>query len=168
MRRRRLLSELSRFMKPNESLPQRIARLRAEGGWTQQELAERLAISRVAISHIEVGMSQPSERTITLLAGIFKYEPNELVAGTDYPEAKMERLPAVACRYTEVELQCLLFERDLYWLGQIAICTDYTTHARNVHGYWTLIFDSLRRSSQDQRERETIDQTRQRLKLPGS
>ncbi|WP_129628066.1 helix-turn-helix domain-containing protein [Candidatus Oscillochloris fontis] len=149
-------------MKPNESLSQRIAHLRATGGWTQQELAERLAISRVAVSHIEVGISQPSERTITLLAGIFKHEPSELVTGTNYPEAKTERLPAVACRYTEVELQCALFERDLHWLRQITTCANYTTLARDVHDHWTLFFDSLRRSSQDLRERRLIDQTRQR------
>ncbi|EFO79786.1 helix-turn-helix domain-containing protein [Oscillochloris trichoides DG-6] len=109
-----------------------------------------------------MGMSHPSERTITLLAGIFKHEPGELVAGTNYPEAKMERLPAVACRYTEVEFQCALFERDLHWLRQIATSPDYTTLARNLHDHWALIFDSLRRSSQDLRERRLIAQTRQR------
>ena len=72
-----------------------IARLRHELGWTQQELAERLAISRVAVSHLESGTSVPSERTITLLAGVFKLEPHELVADTGYPIAKAERLPVV-------------------------------------------------------------------------
>ena len=42
---------------------------------------------------------------MALLAGLFKVEPWELVAGTAYPEAKGERLPVVACRYTEVELR---------------------------------------------------------------
>ncbi|HZN16488.1 MAG TPA: helix-turn-helix transcriptional regulator [Acidimicrobiales bacterium] len=87
----------------------RIGRLRRELGWTQQELAERLAISRVAVSHLESGASVPSERTITLLAGLFKLEPHELVADTGYPMAKAERLPVTAARYTEVELQLRLF-----------------------------------------------------------
>lgn len=91
-------------------LGQRIARLRKELGFTQQELAERLAISRVAVSHLESGASVPSERTITLLAGVFKLEPHELVADTGYPIAKAERLPVTAARYTEVELQLRLFE----------------------------------------------------------
>ncbi|MFN8566583.1 MAG: helix-turn-helix transcriptional regulator [Kouleothrix sp.] len=81
----------------------RIARLRAARGWTQEQLAERLAASRVAVSHFEMGLALPSERTVVLLAGLFKLEPHELVAGTSYPPAKAERLPAAACRYTEAE-----------------------------------------------------------------
>ena len=96
-----------------ESLGRRIARLRADLGWTQQDLADRLGVSRVAVSHIESGLSTPSERTVTLLAGLCKLEPHDLVADTDYPIAKSERLPVVACRYTEVELQLRLFERDM-------------------------------------------------------
>lgn len=95
------------------NLGHRIAALRAGRGWTQQELAERLAISRVALSHLEAGMSTPGERTIALLAGLFKLEPHELVEGTSYPIAKAERLPVVVCRYTEVELQLRLLELDI-------------------------------------------------------
>src|SRR5690349_4972821 len=94
------------------NLGQRIGALRAGRGWTQQQLAERLAISRVAVSHLEAGMSVPGERTIALLAGLFKLEPHELVEGTDYPTAKAERLPVVVNRYTEVELQLRLLELD--------------------------------------------------------
>ena len=94
------------------NLGQRIAALRAGRGWTQQELAERLAISRVAVSHLEAGMSTPGERTVALLAGLFKLEPHELVEATNYPPAKAERLPVVVCRYTEVELQLRLLELD--------------------------------------------------------
>ena len=99
-------------MVPPIPLGPRIAQLRAELGWTQQELADRLAISRVAVSHLEAGMSTTGERTIALLAGLFKVEPHELVAGTNYPPAKAERLPVVVCRYTEVELQLRLLELD--------------------------------------------------------
>ncbi len=93
-------------------LGKRIAALRAELGWTQQDLAERVGISRVALSHLEVGLTVPGERTIALLAGIFKLEPHELVGGTDYPIAKAERLPVVVTRYTEVELQLRLLALD--------------------------------------------------------
>ncbi|HEY2331885.1 MAG TPA: helix-turn-helix transcriptional regulator [Acidimicrobiales bacterium] len=98
------------------ALGRRIADRRGGLGWTQQELADRVGISRVAVSHLEAGMSQPGERTVTLLAGVFKTEPRELVEGTDYPAAKKERLPLVSARYTEVELQLALLERDLAWL----------------------------------------------------
>jgi hypothetical protein len=46
---------------------------------------------------------RPGERTVALLAGLFKVEPAALVAGTAYPAAKAERLPAVVARHTEVE-----------------------------------------------------------------
>ena len=60
-------------------------------------------------------MTMPGERTVALLAGLFKVAPHELVAGTDYPPAKADRLPVVATQYTEVELQLALFENDLAW-----------------------------------------------------
>jgi transcriptional regulator with XRE-family HTH domain len=102
-----------------ENLGRRLAGLRAKAGLTQQELAERLAISRVAVSHLEGGLSSPSERTVALLAGIFKLEPHELVADTDYPLAKADRLPLTVPRYSEVELQLALFEHDLTRIGQV-------------------------------------------------
>lgn len=108
-------------------LGERIARLRHDLGWTQQELAERLAISRVAVSHLESGASVPSERTITLLAGVFKLEPHELVADTGYPVAKAERLPVTAARYTEVELQLRLAEAmpdDPSWPGRLRVLLE--------------------------------------------
>jgi transcriptional regulator with XRE-family HTH domain len=103
----------------DETLGQRIARLRAARGWTQEGLAERLAASRVAVSHFEMGLALPSERTIVLLAGLFKLEPHELIAGTSYPAAKAERLPPVACRYTEIELQLALLGRDMEWAARL-------------------------------------------------
>jgi transcriptional regulator with XRE-family HTH domain len=96
----------------SRSLGRRIATLRGGLGWTQQELADRLGVSRVAVSHIEANLRHPGERTVTLLAGLFKMEPWQLVEGTSYPPAKVERLPLVACRYTEVELQLRVLEED--------------------------------------------------------
>jgi transcriptional regulator with XRE-family HTH domain len=89
---------------PIERLGQRIAEVRRKHGLTQQQLADRLAISRVAVSHVESSLSVPSERTVTLIAGLFKVEPWELVRGTDYPLARAERLPAVVARHTQAEL----------------------------------------------------------------
>jgi transcriptional regulator with XRE-family HTH domain len=107
-----------------ETLGQRIARLRCLLGWTQQELADRAAISRVAVSHLELGITVPSERTLALIAGIFHLEPPDLVEGTAYPEAKVERLPLVAARYTEVEHQVALLQHDLAWLERLSGLTN--------------------------------------------
>jgi transcriptional regulator with XRE-family HTH domain len=93
-----------------ESFGRRVAKLRGELGWTQAQLAARIAVSRVALSHVEGNVSAPSERTVTLLAGVFGREPHDLVAGTDYPPAKAERLPAVAARHTEVAHQVAVLD----------------------------------------------------------
>ena len=122
---------------PSASLGRRIAHLRADLGWTQQDLADRLGISRVAVSHLEAELSVPGERTVTLLAGVFKLEPHELVADTSYPRAKAERLPVVAARYTEVELQLRLLERDMEtgapldeWPARLAALAEFAYDRR--------------------------------------
>jgi transcriptional regulator with XRE-family HTH domain len=84
-----------------EKIGERIARLRTQLGWSQARLGARIGVSRAGVSHLEANLTVPSERTVTLLAGVFWLEPHELVAGTDYPLARAERLPVVAARYTE-------------------------------------------------------------------
>ena len=125
-----------------ESLGRRVAALRAGLGWTQQELADRLGVSRVAVSHIEANLRDPGERTVTLLAGLFKMEPWQLVEGTSYPPAKVERLPVVACRYTEVELQLRLLEED--------------RSAGRPLGEWPERLRLLLKATHDLREREQV------------
>jgi len=96
-----------------ESIGKRLAFLRQKNGWTQQSLADRLAMSRVAISHIEMDLIIPSERSITLMAGVFKISPIELVEGTTYPRAKAERLPEWTTIFTEIELYFALLKMIL-------------------------------------------------------
>lgn len=98
------------------SLGQRIAALRVDRGWTQQQLADRLGISRVAVSHLETDLNTPGERTVALLAGLFRLEPHQLVDETSYPIAKSDRLPVVVARWTEVEHRLALLQRDLWWV----------------------------------------------------
>jgi transcriptional regulator with XRE-family HTH domain len=146
-------------MKSNESLGQRIAQYRAANGWTQQELAERLAISRVAVSHLEAGMTDPGERTVTLLAGLFKVDPYELVANTSYPVAKIERLPLVAPRYTEVELQLRLLDQDLARLPLLP-----AAKRRVIVSEWDSKLKVLEKESLDGRETAAIKQSRSNLR----
>jgi transcriptional regulator with XRE-family HTH domain len=133
----------------DESLGRRIADLRAKLGLTQQELAERVGISRVAVSHLEAGMSDPGERTVALLASVFKVEPHDLVAGTSYPPGKADRLPLVVARHTEVDLQLALLENDLAWMQRTG------TDASIVDGWQSRLL-ALLETAHDDREREAI------------
>lgn len=141
-----------------EPLGQRLARLRAEQGLTQQALADRLALSRVAISHFEMGQAVPSERTIILLAGLFRREPQELVDDTFYPLGKALRLPAIAPRYTEVEHQLALLERDLEW------CARAPGLAGETAALWARRLLALQDGCADEREQALIGQALGRLR----
>lgn len=129
------------------SLGQRISVLRADRGWTQQQLADRLGISRVAVSHLETDLNTPSERTVALLAGLFRMEPHDLVAGTSYPVAKSDRLPLVVTRWTEVEHQLALLARDLWWLDgggdELGDIQPGSTVADRVLGEWEAVLAKL-------------------------
>jgi len=133
-----------------ESLGKRIAKLRACLGWTQQELAERAAVSRVALSHIESDISVPGERTVALLAGVFGMEAHDLVAGTTYPMAKADRLPLVVARHTEAELQVALLDRDLALVVQVG--------DPSVLEGWTRRLSELRAITLDRRQLDLLDQ----------
>ena len=139
-----------------EALGHRIAKHRGELGWTQAELGMRVGISRVALSHIEAGISNPGERTVALLAGVFKLEPHELVAGSDYPAAKAERLPVVAARYTEVEHQLALLELRLGAAVDPRRRASVVADARDLLG-------SLVSSTHDPRERALLTARLSRL-----
>ena len=102
-----------------ESIGKRLASLRQKNGLTQQSLADRLAMSRVAVSHIEMDLTIPSERSITLMAGVYKLSPTDLVEGTSYPRAKAERLPFLTTIYTELELYLALLTNDIEWLERL-------------------------------------------------
>ena len=144
---------------PTENLGRRIAAHRAKLGLTQQELADRLAVSRTAVSHLEAGMTVPGERTIVLLAGLFKTEPRTLVAGTSYPVAKAERLPAVAARYTELELLIALLDNDLAWLER----TDGLDE-RRVLDEWDARLRAIDEHDLDLHERELLRDARANIR----
>jgi transcriptional regulator with XRE-family HTH domain len=139
-----------------ESLGKRIAKLRAGLGWTQQDLADRVAVSRVALSHIESDISVPGERTVALLAGVFELEPHELVVDTTYPVAKADRLPLVVTRHTEVELQVRLLDRDL------ALAERYEDPSL-LDGWWVNLA-ALRSATMDRRQLDLVSQAEARLR----
>jgi transcriptional regulator with XRE-family HTH domain len=137
-----------------ERLGPRIAQLRTDRGLTQAELADRVGISRVALSHIETSRSIPGERTIALLAGMFRCEPHELVAGTDYPPSKAERLPTVVARYTEVEHQLGVLDAQLSALA----CSprEPSRAAQELAARWRPVLRQLLDTAVDAEERRIL------------
>jgi transcriptional regulator with XRE-family HTH domain len=154
--------ENSRIRAP-EAIGKRIARLRSEHGWTQQALATRLAISRVAISHIEMDLSLPSERTVILLAGMFKLTPHSLVEGTTYPQAKTERLPAVVCSYTELELEIALLQNDLSWIETAGEYPGSSNFTAQVLEKWRLRLAQISIDDLVENERKLLIEAQQQL-----
>lgn len=145
-----------------ETIGKRLARLRQQHGWTQQELANRLAISRVAISHIEMDLTLPSERTITLLAGLFKIPPHRLVEESDYPPAKADRLPQIACCHTQLEMDLALMSKDFEWLNEmekIAIIPgEFDRLFTTVISKWRTRLDEWTREWLDNHESQLLEQ----------
>ena len=141
---------------PEETIGRRIARLRQEQGWTQQSLASRLAISRVAVSHIEMDLTLPSERTVTLLAGLFKCTPFSLVEGTSYPVAKSDRLPEMVCCYTQLELELALMRNDLEWIKYLAKMPVEMEVGEALQRKWRTRLAYWRENCFEEREREMI------------
>lgn len=148
---------------PLEAIGKRLARLRQQQGWTQQSLAERLAISRVAISHIEMDLTIPSERTIILLAGLFKITPHALVQDTTYPNAKAERLPEIACCYTLMELKLALLGNDLAWLERLVDHPNYARMKCEIFQKWSDWLQERSEDTIDERELAMIAAARLRL-----
>ena len=139
-----------------ESIGKRIAYLRQKNGWTQQSLANRLAMSRVAISHIEMDLTIPSERSITLMAGIFKLSPLELVEGTTYPKAKAERLPELACYFTEIDMQIALLKNDIDWINRVDNSQIKSIWINDVLEKWYPRLSNWKENCHDEGERSKI------------
>ena len=120
-----------------QTIGKRIAEIRNRLGWTQQYLAERLAISRVAVSHIEMDISIPGERTIALLAGLFKMLPHTLVENTTYPQAKKDKLPYTACCYTQLESDLIVLDNDIEWLEECQDSPRFLKLRENIQQKWS-------------------------------
>ena len=60
-------------------LADKIAEERKRNGWSQEELAEQLGVSRQAVSKWEKGQSDPSTTNLIALAKIFDITPEEML-----------------------------------------------------------------------------------------
>jgi transcriptional regulator with XRE-family HTH domain len=151
-------------MRMTESIGKRLAYLRQKNGWTQQSLADRLAMSRVAISHIEMDLTVPSERSITLMAGVFKMSPMELVDGTTYPKAKAERLPELTTTYSALELNHALLVNDTKWLDRLDNPQKKKNGIHEVLELWHPLIENWENNINDEHEKKTLHEMQKILK----
>jgi transcriptional regulator with XRE-family HTH domain len=57
----------------------KLKKLRQARGWTQEQLAKKVDVSRVTIGRIEIGHSRPSLDLLERLAKLFKVKVTELL-----------------------------------------------------------------------------------------
>lgn len=74
------------------TLPEKILRLRKQSGMSQEELAQKLEVSRQAVSRWEVGSAQPDASNILQLSRLFGVTADYLL-NDDYESDR--DLPAV-------------------------------------------------------------------------
>ena len=61
------------------SFPEKLKALRLENGLTQDELGEKLSLSRTSISNYEHGKFEPDINTIIAISDLFKISIDELL-----------------------------------------------------------------------------------------
>ncbi|WP_270166016.1 helix-turn-helix domain-containing protein [Paenibacillus sp. SYP-B4298] len=68
----------------------RIAKLREERGWTQEQTSSMLGISRAALSHYEKNRREPDTETLLKFADLFQVSVDYLVGRTKLPSQVLD------------------------------------------------------------------------------
>jgi len=68
----------------------RIAYLRDQSGWTQEQLSSSLGITRAALSHYEKNRREPDSEMLTKLADLFNVSIDYLVGRTHNPNMTLD------------------------------------------------------------------------------
>ncbi|MCQ6558904.1 helix-turn-helix domain-containing protein [Paenibacillus mendelii] len=68
----------------------RIAKLRDDRGWTQEQTAASLGISRAALSHYEKNRREPDSETLSKFADLFHVSVDYLVGRTKAPQSILD------------------------------------------------------------------------------
>ena len=64
-------------------LAEKIAQLRRQKGWSQEELANHLQVSRQAVSKWENGTSEPNTSNLVALAKLYGISAEDLLKGVE-------------------------------------------------------------------------------------
>jgi len=68
----------------------RIAKLRDDRGWTQEQTSSLLGISRAALSHYEKNRREPDSETLLKFANLFDVSVDYLVGRTTAPQNTLD------------------------------------------------------------------------------
>lgn len=91
-----------------------LKRSRISAGMTQEELAERMFVTRQTVSNWENGKSQPDIQALSSLAGVFGIEINELIYGKKQPyERYQKKYIITACISFAVLIAFIILEQTL-------------------------------------------------------
>lgn len=63
------------------AFPEKLKALRLKNGLTQDELGEKLYLSRTSISNYEIGKNEPNIETIIAISDLFNITTDELLRG---------------------------------------------------------------------------------------
>lgn len=80
------------------SVGKHIRRLRAARGLTQEQLAEKLFVTRQTVSAWETGRAQPDLETLERIAAVLGVEVTEVIYGTP----RTQDLRALKCRWAMI------------------------------------------------------------------
>lgn len=61
------------------AFPEKLKALRLKNGLTQDELGEKLYLSRTSISNYEIGKNEPDIKTIIAISDLFNITTDELL-----------------------------------------------------------------------------------------
>lgn len=75
----------------NMSIHKNIRCLRKQRGWTQEELAHRLFVTRQTVSLWELGKARPDVETLEKVAACFQVELTQVLYGPEHREDGMSR-----------------------------------------------------------------------------
>lgn len=73
----------------------RLREARRTNGWTQQQLAEKLSITRAQVTNLEIGNGEPSMRTLALAAYVLGVTSDWLIDVSDALTAAQVAQPPI-------------------------------------------------------------------------
>lgn len=74
---------------------EKLMNLRKSRGWSQEELGEKLGVTRQTVSKWELGATTPEMEKLAAMSELFGISVDELIKGGDYNETKSEPFPDI-------------------------------------------------------------------------